>query len=94
MHSIDVLTQWHFNRGAQVKDIRDIILNIFRRKYASNDIEYDALLKNAFETIPTTFKNVPLFTHEEHLEDVLKVHFLNEDGLIVSSRPKLELNAC
>ncbi len=66
-----------------MKDIRDIILNIFNRKYDNNDLEYETQLKTAFDHVPETFKNVPLFTHEESLEDVLKVHFLNEHGLTV-----------
>jgi len=34
--------------------------------------------------VPTKFKHVPLFTKEENLENVLKIHVLNEAGIQVS----------
>ena len=68
-----------------MKDIRDIILNLFDLKYENNDLKYSTQLKAVFDSIPSTFKNVPLFTDEESLHNVLTLHFLNEDGLLVDS---------
>ena len=61
--------------------MRIVILDLFKRLYADNDIEYEVTLKSTFNNrIPSDFKNVPTFSSNENLDDLLKNSILNEEG--------------
>jgi hypothetical protein len=60
------------------------MLFLFDRLASNNDQEYSVVVNTVFEgLIPDTFRNCPLFSEFEKLEDVLNLTFLNEQGLYV-----------
>ena len=76
-------------RGVPLNKMRTVLLDIFKRTYANNDMEYETILKVVFNNhVPTSFKNVPTFSENENLEEILVVNYLNEKGIAVISHPK------
>ena len=75
----------YFHRGIPLKRIRKTILYLFERNKSNNDQEYRVVMNTVFNgSAPETFKNCPLFSEFEKLEDVLNLTFLNERGLYVN----------
>ena len=71
-------------RGVPFSKLRIIVLEMFKKTYEDNDLEYESAVQVCFqEQIPTSFKNVCSFADEDRIEDVLKVCFLNDQGLYV-----------
>lgn len=61
--------------------MRSVILEMFKRNDENNESHYQTVFKTAFgEKAPFFFKNVPTFTENNDLPDMIKFHFLNEDG--------------
>ena len=66
-----------------MKYLRTVVLHLFKRSFCNNEFDYKTSLDSVFKgRIPTSFKNCPSFT-EKKLEEVLRLHFLTEDGLLV-----------
>lgn len=64
--------------------MRAVILEMFQRTNENNDSHYLTIFHAAFgEKAPQFFKNVPTFTENEYLPDMIKFHFLNEEGGLV-----------
>ena len=66
--------------------MRTVVLEMFKLTYERNDLHYEAVFNAAFkDRAPAIFKNVPTFTEQEHLPDMVKFHFLNENGVEVKN---------
>ena len=64
--------------------MRKVLLEIFKKTYIDNDLEYNSTLKVVFkDRVPKSFKNTPTFSKLDNLEELSKVHFLNEEGINV-----------
>ena len=73
--------------GIPLDKLRHVVLDIFERNSYSANIEYECASKVAFaDHIPETFKNVPLFSYSNEIEEVLPVHYLNEEGIMALKR--------
>ena len=71
-------------RGVPFSKARPIVLEIFKKNMVNNHSLYQSAEMVAFSgNMPTTFKNVPTFTTVDKLDEVLKLHFLNDKGLMV-----------
>ena len=61
--------------------MRMVILEMFKRNSENSEIHYKTVFNIAFkDKAPSFFKNVPTFTENEYLPDMVKFHFLNEAG--------------
>lgn len=64
--------------------MRIVVLDLFKRLYADNDIEYDVTLKSTFQNrMPSDFKNVPTFSNIDSLDQIIENSVLNKEGIIV-----------
>ena len=74
-------------KGIPISQFKRVILHIFKKLWSDNELEYKSALSFQFPEgrIPVSFKNVPTLTHVELLENVLVVHFLNDEGIYVPS---------
>jgi len=102
--SLTILDDSHsktlIRRGVPLDKFRGLVLDIFRKNTDSANLDYECALKVAFaDHVPKTFKNVPLFTFSNEIDQVLPVHYLNEEGMMALKRimwvfekniPKLE----
>ncbi len=79
----------HFNcegnkylvRGVPFSKLRTVILEMFKKTFENNELDYESSLKVIFqENVPMSFKNTCTFADEERLEDVLKINFLTDEG--------------
>ena len=72
-------------KGIPVSQFKSVILHIFKKTWSDNELEYKSAISFQFpdSRIPASFKNVPTLTHIEFLENVLVVHFLNDEGIYV-----------
>lgn len=75
-------------KGVPLKYMKQFILHLFERlDTKQNDKEYEIYLNTAFEgRIPDDFKNVPLFSEQNDLEEILRFHFLTNKGLLALKR--------
>ena len=72
-----------------MKYMRTVILHLFSRTFCNNEMEYKATLEVVFKgKIPTSIKNCPSFS-EKKLEDVLILHYLTTEGMLVYFHSKI-----
>jgi len=77
-------SQWKskIRRGIPFDKWRFVILEIFKLMYSDNQLAYECAVKSAFgDNIPESFVNIPPISSHEQIHQVLKVHFLNVDGV-------------
>ena len=66
-----------------MKYMRTVILHLFNRTFCNNEMEYKTSLEVVFKgKIPNSIKNCPSFS-DRKLEDVLALHFLTKEGVLV-----------
>ena len=68
--------------------MKQLILHLFEKSDTEqNEREYQIYLNTAFEgRIPDDFKNVPLFSEQSDLEEILRFHLLTNKGLLALKR--------
>jgi len=75
--------EWKYiiRKGVPFSKLRIVILEMFKRTYENNELDYESSLKVIFqEQVPMSFKNACTFADEDRLEDVLKINFLTDEG--------------
>jgi len=77
-------TKLNFYRGVPLREITDIILTLFGRKFEKNDSLYNVILGQVFgginEELP---KKTPTFSEKENLNELIVDNYLNQNGLDV-----------
>ena len=77
-------TKIYIIRGVPFSKLRTVILEMFKKTFENNELDYESSLKVIFqENVPMSFKNTCTFADEERLEDVLKINFLTDEGKYV-----------
>ena len=62
--------------------MKSIILDIYKRTYTDNKMEYEIALKIVFkDVIPSNFRQTPIFMQDSRpIEEIVKIGILNKEG--------------
>ena len=81
-----LIPEWKIliRRGVPCYKLKKVILQIFKKSWKNNEIEYKSALDLKFDgKIPNSLRNAPLFSTGNSLEEIMKLHFLTPKGLLV-----------
>lgn len=77
-----------------MKYMRKVILNLFKRNLENNENQYSAILNAVFKSrIPKSFRNCPTFSDKDHLEEILNLKILTEEGIYVINVKEYLINS-
>ncbi|EGR28462.1 Ras family protein, putative [Ichthyophthirius multifiliis] len=76
--------KWKYliRKGVPMQIMKQIILDIYKRTFTDNEMEYQIALKIVFkDQIPANFRNTPIFMQDNRpLEEIVKINILNKQG--------------